>query len=95
MTDHYAVLGIASDANLAEIKKAFRQKAALYHPDRNRQANAADLFRQAQEAYDVLLDEEKRRAYDENRKRNLLDDPLLDAQQIWKAYIDGVLSSID
>lgn len=93
MTDHYAVLGVLSNASLSDIKKAFRQKAALYHPDRNQQSNAADLFRQAQQAYDVLSDEDKRRAYDENRQRNLLDDPLQHAQQIWQSYLDQVLAS--
>lgn len=91
MTDHYAILGVSSDATVAEVKKAFRQKAALYHPDRNHQSNAAELFRQAQQAYDVLSDQEKRRVYDENRKRNLLDDPLLNAQQIWQSYIDEMI----
>ena len=35
MSDHYAALGLPPSAPLAEIKKAFRQQAALYHPDRN------------------------------------------------------------
>ncbi len=91
MSDHYAALGLGSDASLADIKKAFRQKAALFHPDRNAAADAAARFRQVQEAYDVLADATKRQAYDDNRRRSLLDDPLEIASDIWQTYIKTVL----
>ncbi len=91
MTDHYAALGLRSDAGLADIKKAFRQKAAQYHPDRNTAADAALRFRQVQEAYDVLSDADKRQAYDDNRRRNLLDSPIATAQEIWNGYFDKLL----
>lgn len=86
MKDHYAALGLASSATLADIKKAFRQKAAQYHPDRNTDANAPALFRAVQEAYAVLCDPHKRQAYDDNRRRNLLDNPAETARDIWLAY---------
>lgn len=88
MKDHYTALGLASSASLADIKKAFRQKASLYHPDRNTAADAAARFRAVQEAYDVLSDDTKRQAYDDNRRRNLLDDPLATARDIWQAYFE-------
>lgn len=91
MSDHYAALGLGSDASLADIKKAFRQKAALLHPDRNTAADANARFRSVQEAYDVLADPDKRQAYDDNRRRNLLDDPLDTARDIWQTYIKTVL----
>lgn len=91
MSDHYAALGLGSDASLADIKKAFRQKAALFHPDRNTAADASARFRAVQEAYDVLSDANKRQAYDDNRRRNLLDDPLETARDIWQTYIKTVL----
>ena len=91
MSDHYAALGLGSDASLADIKKAFRQKAALFHPDRNTAADASARFREVQEAYDVLADSTKRQAYDDNRRRNLLDDPLETAKDIWHNYIKNVL----
>lgn len=90
MTDHYASLGLNSSASLADIKKAFRQKASQYHPDRNLSSNAPALFRAAQEAYDVLSDEAKREAYDDNRRRNLLDNPLETAQLIWQNYFNAL-----
>jgi DnaJ-class molecular chaperone len=86
MTDHYAALGLSSSANLAEIKKAFRQQASIHHPDRNSDADAPKRFRAVQEAYDVLSDADKRQAYDDNRRRNLLDSPIDTAKEIWHHY---------
>ena len=85
-SDHYAALGLASSATLADVKKAFRQKASFYHPDRNDADDAAARFRAVQEAYDVLSDEAKRQAYDDNRRRNLLDSPIETAREIWQNY---------
>jgi curved DNA-binding protein CbpA len=93
MSDHYAALGLGSDASLADIKKAFRQKAALLHPDRNSAADAGARFREVQEAYDVLAAPDKRQTYDDNRRRNLLDDPLETATDIWQRYIQSVLQA--
>ncbi len=86
MTDHYTTLGVGSAAPLADIKKAFRQQASLHHPDRNSDPQAPARFRAVQEAYDVLSDPDKRQAYDDNRRRNLLDDPLATARDIWHNY---------
>ena len=85
--DHYAALGLAANATLADIKRAFRQKASYYHPDRNTAADAALRFREVQQAYDVLSDPERRQQYDDNRRRNLLDDPLQSATEIWQAFV--------
>lgn len=89
--DHYATLGLGSDATLADIKKAFRQKASLHHPDKNAAADAAQRFRAVQEAYEVLSDEAKRQAYDDNRRRNLLDSPIDTARDIWQNYFNQLL----
>lgn len=63
--DYYAVLGVSRDAGDDEIKKAFRQKAKQYHPDANPDDGAAEArFKEVNEAYEVLSDEEKRSAYD-------------------------------
>jgi curved DNA-binding protein CbpA len=91
MTDHYAALGLGSAATLADIKKAFRQKASLYHPDRNTAPDAPARFRAVQEAYDVLSDADKRQAYDDNRRRNLLDSPIDTARDIWLNYFSPLL----
>lgn len=93
MTDHYAALGLGAHATLADVKKAFRQKAAFYHPDRNPSPDAAERFRAVQKAYEVLSDDAARQAYDDNRRRNLLDDPLQTAREIWQSYFKNLLSS--
>jgi molecular chaperone DnaJ len=63
--DYYEVLGVARDASAEEIKRAYRALAMKHHPDRNRgDEEAARLFKEAAEAYDVLSDTEKRARYD-------------------------------
>lgn len=84
--NHYAALGLPSSAPLADIKKAFRQQASLHHPDRNDSPQAPARFRAVQEAYDVLSDPDARKAYDDNRQRNLLDSPLETARTLWRDY---------
>ncbi|KQP37311.1 DnaJ domain-containing protein [Pseudorhodoferax sp. Leaf274] len=91
MQDHYLALGVGSGASLADIKKAYRHQAALHHPDRSTAPDAATRFRAVQEAYDVLGDTAKREAYDNNRKRNLLDDPLETARGIWADYFHKLI----
>lgn len=62
--DYYEVLGVSKDASDAEIKSAFRKLAKKYHPDVSKEENAAEKFKEAQEAYAVLSDKEKRSQYD-------------------------------
>ena len=90
MKDHYASLGLNSAATLSDIKKAFRQRASAFHPDRNTAADAAQKFREVQEAYEVLSDDEKRRNYDDNRRRGLLESPIDTAREIWNAYFSRI-----
>lgn len=63
--DYYEVLGCDRNASADELKKAYRKLAMQYHPDRNPDdASASDKFKELNEAYDVLKDEQKRAAYD-------------------------------
>ena len=63
--DYYEILGVDKNASEAEIKSAFRKLAKKYHPDVSKEPDAAEKFKEAQEAYAVLSDADKRRQYDQ------------------------------
>lgn len=64
--DYYQALGVARDATPEQIKKAYRSLAMKHHPDRNPgDKSAEDKFKVIQKAYEILSDEDKRRAYDQ------------------------------
>lgn len=63
--DYYATLGIPRDADLDQIKKAYRKLARQYHPDVSKAADAESRFKDAAEAYATLKNPEKRAAYDQ------------------------------
>ena len=64
MTDYYEILGVAKDAEKADIKKAYRKLAQKYHPDRNQDEGAEDKFKEVKRAYETLHDPETRNEYD-------------------------------
>lgn len=67
MKDYYAILGIDKTAGAEQIKKAYRQMALKYHPDRNQGSDkAAEKFKELAEAYGVLSDPKKRQQYDQD-----------------------------
>jgi len=63
--DYYEILGIPREATKDEIKRAYRKLALKYHPDRNKEPDAADRFKEISEAYAILSDDVKRQQYDQ------------------------------
>jgi curved DNA-binding protein CbpA len=84
---------VSPGATAEAIKSSYRKKANQYHPDKNPSPDAATRFREVQEAYEVLSDETRRKAYDDNRRRSLIDDPQTVAQDIWKTYLSDAVKS--
>ena len=67
-TDFYEVLGVSSDANEMEIKKAYRSLSLKFHPDRNSDVNAKEKFQEISDAYETLSDAQKRKEYDHQKQ---------------------------
>ena len=66
--NYYKILGVAEDADIKAIKKAYRKLALKLHPDVSAEADASDKFKEVAEAYEVLKDQEKRAEYDHIKK---------------------------
>lgn len=64
MKDYYQILGVPRGASDAEIRKAYRRLAKMYHPDVNKDKTAEEKFKEISEAYNVLSDTKKRKEYD-------------------------------
>ncbi len=62
--DYYEILGVAKNASEDDVRRAFRKLARQYHPDINREPGASDQFKEANEAYEVLSDADRRAQYD-------------------------------
>ena len=63
--DYYEVLGVGKSASKEEIKLAYRKKALEWHPDRNKSSDAEEKFKEINEAYEILSNDQKKTAYDQ------------------------------
>lgn len=79
MKDYYGILGVPRSAHIADIKRAYRRLAIQYHPDKNPDPSAEAIFKEINEAYDVLGDPEKKSTYDW-KLQNPLSEVLLETQ---------------
>ena len=66
--DYYEILGVKSNVNSCEIRKAYHKMALKYHPDKCQEEYSEEKFKNVVEAYEVLSDSVKRRRYDLSRK---------------------------
>lgn len=73
--DYYKILGVSRDATERKVKKAFRELAKKYHPDKNKSKEAENKFREIAEAYEVLSDEKKRKQYDRYGEEGMKEQP--------------------
>ena len=64
-TEYYDRLGVSKDASQDEIKRAYRKMSQKYHPDINKEPGAEEKYKEVQEAYETLSDDQKRAAYDQ------------------------------
>ncbi len=78
LTDYYEILGIPVNSSFEEIKKAYRKKARLYHPDINHSTDAKDLFIRITEAYDFLITNHEKMISDEQEFNKVMED--------WRKY---------
>lgn len=91
--DYYDVLGVEKNADEKELKKAYRKMAMKYHPDRNPEdQKAAEKFREASEAYEILSNPEKRSRYDQFGHDGV--DPQMSAGGFGGAGFDDIFSDI-
>lgn len=73
MKNYYDILNVNPEAELIDIKKAYRKLALKFHPDKNNSNNAAKIFIEIHEAYEILSDSQKRLEYDSHLKRRKVD----------------------
>jgi len=66
MKDYYKILELEASAKLGDVKKSYKRLALKWHPDRNNDPGAEEMFKTIAEAYEVLSDDEKREIYDKN-----------------------------
>ena len=64
MTNFYDILGVSQDSNEQDIKKSYRKLSLQYHPDRNSDPQATEKYKQINEAYETLSDQQRRQQYD-------------------------------
>lgn len=93
--DYYKALGVLPTATPEEITAAYRRIAMKNHPDRNPDnEKALQRFKEAQAAYEVLSDHQKRGSYDREQLNRIVEDPFVAAKAAWENFIDNTLQPL-
>ena len=69
--DYYEILGLEKGATEEQIKKAYKKKALQFHPDKNKEHDSEDKFKEIAEAYEVLSDADKKSIFDNHGEEGL------------------------
>ena len=88
LTNYYLVLKIEKSASENEIKKAFRREVQIYHPDKNKASDASEKFNNVVEAYEVLIDPERRTQFDLWLAQQEMNKPVLVETEAQQTYRD-------
>jgi curved DNA-binding protein CbpA len=88
--DYYSILGVSTNSTEAQIKKAYRDLALKYHPDRNKSLWATEMMKKINEAYDVLSDKQKRFDYDHRNDSVAVGYSFNDIYETYSKYSDYV-----
>lgn len=81
--DYYHIMGVSPTASQEEIKRAYRKLARKYHPDVSKEADSEEKFKELGEAYEVLKDPEKRKAYDQLKAQGWREGQSFDTPPNW------------
>ena len=97
MYELYTILGINNTASLKEIKTAYRRNAKKYHPDKNNNKEANDIFINISNAYEILLNNDTKKRYDnEQYKLTIIDLNLVNIfEKIFETSLDNFISKCD
>jgi len=106
-SNHYEILGLHIQATPDDIKQAYRKLVKMYHPDHNSNAEATSIFQRIQEAYETLMDADRRAAYDETFTFSENHPALVSAEGtypesyikhyargLWKSFFIAVISGV-
>ena len=92
-TEYYDALGVQPDAEESQIKRAYKRMALKYHPDKCKDDDADEKFKNVAAAYEVLSDADKRKIYDKHGKKGLEEGGGggggMDASDIFSAFFGG------